>query len=187
MSVFFKAPVLSARGAALNVVGSQTSGSLSVIGLNFVFTDHTPSGRVGTAECATSSWASSTSVYCVAEVKDPFVVTVGGVVGTMTLSFTYDAPVVSFTRAQNIAITDGGIVTVSGVNFRTSDMTNSNAISDNLCNTAAWASKTSVICNFYAATSTGPRKDIVVTANSIVGTRTQRFTFDGNVSRVCFS
>ena len=88
--VLSAAPVLSARGAALNVVGSQTSGSLSVIGLNFAFTEMTPSGRIGGAECATSSWASSTSVWCVAEVKDPFVVTVTGMVGTMTLSFTYD-------------------------------------------------------------------------------------------------
>ena len=84
--------MVSARGAILNVVGSQTTHSLSVIGLNFVFLDYTPSGRVGTAECATSSWASSTSVFCTAAVTDPLVVTVGGIVGTMTLSFTYDGP-----------------------------------------------------------------------------------------------
>ena len=84
------APVVSTRAAVLNVAGSQASSSLSVIGVNFAFTDSTPSGRLGTAGCSTTSWSSSTSVYCEGSVADPLVVTAGGVAGTATLTFSYD-------------------------------------------------------------------------------------------------
>ena len=73
-----------------NVAGSQVTSSLSVIGVNFAFTDSTPSGRLGSAECTTLAWASSTSALCLGTVADPLVVTVGGLVGTATLSFSYD-------------------------------------------------------------------------------------------------
>ena len=82
--------MVSTRGAVLNIALTQLKSSLSVIGLNFAFTDSTPSGRLGSAECSTTSWASSTSAVCIGSVADPLVVTVGGVVGTMTLTFSYD-------------------------------------------------------------------------------------------------
>ena len=85
------APVISARGVALNIAASVTTSSLSVVGLNFVMLDYTPSGRLGAAPCDTSGWTSGTSVYCMAALTDPLVVTVGGTgIGTMTFSFTYD-------------------------------------------------------------------------------------------------
>ena len=82
--------MVSARGAVLNSAGSQITHSLSVIGLNFAFSDTTPSGRMGSAQCTTTAWSSSTSAVCIGAVADPLVVTVGTIVGTVTLTFSYD-------------------------------------------------------------------------------------------------
>ena len=82
--------MVSTRGAVLNVAGSQTSSSLSVVGVNFAFQDHTPSGRLGSVDCATAHWQSASSLFCIGAVADPVVVTVGGIVGTQTLTFSYD-------------------------------------------------------------------------------------------------
>ena len=82
--------MVSTRSAIANVAGSQVTSSISVIGVNFAFTDSTPSGRLGSAECSTLSWSSSTSTMCIGAIADPLVVTVGGFVGTVTLTFTYD-------------------------------------------------------------------------------------------------
>lgn len=86
----FPAPIVSARDLGFNVAGTATTSTLSVKGLNFVTTDMTPSGRLGTAECSTMTWTASTAAFCYATLADPMVVTVGGIAGTMTLSFTYD-------------------------------------------------------------------------------------------------
>ena len=94
------------------------------------------------------------------------------------------APVVSFSNRQNIVLTDGGLVTVSGVNFRTSDLTTTVDLGLLSCMTTSWASKSSVACIAYVSSNTGDSKDIAVTASAIVGTRTHSFTFDGELQFV---
>ena len=93
------------------------------------------------------------------------------------------APIVSFYLPSNIVVTDRGIVTVLGVNFRTSDMTPTVGLDDNSCSTAAWSSKTSVACAVITSTSYGPSKDATMTVSGVVGSRTAGFTFDG-VTRI---
>jgi len=88
--VFLSAPVVSARDSVLNVAVSVVVSTLSVVGVNFVVSDTTPSGRMASAQCSTMAWSSSSSVVCVGTVADPLVVTVGGFVGTVTLDFSYD-------------------------------------------------------------------------------------------------
>jgi len=73
-----------------NMAASQASGSVRFCGVNFAFADYTPSGRLGSAECTTMTWASSTSAVCTGSTSSPHVVTVGSAVGTATLSFTID-------------------------------------------------------------------------------------------------
>ena len=75
-----------------NIAGSATMTTLTVIGLNFVPVSTTPSLRLADVACYTTGWVSTTSATCIAPMKDPLSVTVGGVVGTMTISFTYDGP-----------------------------------------------------------------------------------------------
>ena len=179
----FDAPSVSARGVALNIAGSVTISTLSVIGLNFAYANTTPSGRLGTNECNTMAWSSATSSLCIGTLVDPMAVTVGLVVGTMTLSFTYDAPVVSFTWAQNIVVTDGGIVTMTGLNFRTKDYTPTINFDSNTCSTTAWTSKTSAVCNVIVYQQTGAAKYVGMTVTGYVGTSTNLFSFDGTTHR----
>jgi len=73
-----------------NMAESQASSSLRLAGVSFAFADYTPSGRLGSVECTTMMWASSTSAVCTGSTSSPHVVTVGGAVGTTTLSFTID-------------------------------------------------------------------------------------------------
>ena len=84
------APVISARDSLINTAASQVSSSLSVVGLNFAFGDFTPSGRLGSAECSTMAWASSTSALCIGSVASPLVVTVGSTAGTVVFAVTFD-------------------------------------------------------------------------------------------------
>jgi len=87
------------------------------------------------------------------------------------------APVVSFTSGENIAGSDGGLVTVTGLDFRSSDLTASVGLGSQGCGTASWSSGTSVVCAASAGTGSGAAA--VVTVGGVVGTRTGGFTFDG--------
>ena len=167
--------------------------------MSFAFTDSTPSGRLGTAACSTTSWSSSTSVFCTGSVADPLVVTLGGVVGTATLSFTHDgrlqhsqscchyisvilpvlvpAPMISFSASENTAASGGGLVTVSGLGFRLTDLTPTAGLASRSCATASWSSRSSVACS--APAGVGAVLEIAMTASGAVGTRSWDFTFDG--------
>ena len=80
----------------------------------------------------------------------------------------------------NAAPTGGGVLTVSGVNFRTTDATASMAIQTLLCSTASWSSRTSVLCTPTSDTqNSGGAKMVALSASGVVGTRTGLFTFDG--------
>ena len=68
-------------------------------------------------------------------------------------------------------------MTVSGLNFRTSDSTATSGLGLQSCSTASWSSGTSIVCT--AIVGTGSLLQIVITADSVVGTRTAGFTFDG--------
>lgn len=84
---------------------------------------------------------------------------------------------VSFTWAENIAGSDGGHVTITGLDFRSSDVTATGVLGTRSCDTGSWTSGTSVVC--AAAAGTGPMAAGVVTAVGVVGTRTGGFSFDG--------
>ena len=86
---------------------------------------------------------------------------------------------VSFTWEQNVALTDGGSVTVFGLNFRTSSFSPSSEFEANACATAAWASKTSLTCRVVVGKNAGTVANIAVTASGAVGTRSYDFSFDG--------
>ena len=79
----------------LELNGVSSGGySVTISGLNFGSLDATPSMRFETTQCATSSWASSSSVRCLlaagAGAMRDIDMTVAGVVGTRTSIFSYD-------------------------------------------------------------------------------------------------
>ena len=68
-------------------------------------------------------------------------------------------------------------MTVSGVDFLSSDATATAGLGSQSCSTTSWASGTSVVCSAMA--ETGAAVDAVTTVGSVVGTQTGGFTFDG--------
>lgn len=90
------------------------------------------------------------------------------------------APVVSFLLTENVALTTGGLATVSGLNFRTSDFTQSGAFDGNACATVSWVARSSALCAVGVGASAGGDQPVAVIANGLVGTRTNAFTFDGS-------
>ena len=105
----FDAPVASF--VELNMAHSF-GGSVTVSGLSFRYVEYTATAQLVSAVCSTTSWSSATSVQCLAsalwdaegslyDVMRAVQVTVGGVVGTSTEAFSFDAPVASFVRAEH--------------------------------------------------------------------------------------
>ena len=88
------APVVSFSAEAN---AAMTAGySLTVSGLNFGVDATTPTSTIGLSSCATASWASTSSVTCMVSmgegVSHKLRVTVSGVVGSRTATFSYDGP-----------------------------------------------------------------------------------------------
>ena len=72
-----------------------TSGySVTVSGLNFGVAATTPTSTIGLSSCATAAWASTSSVVCMLSMGEgvghELRMTVAGVVGSRTTTFSYD-------------------------------------------------------------------------------------------------
>ena len=89
----------------------------------------------------------------------------------------HTVPVVSFLWPENTASSDGGLVTVSGLDFLSSDATATAGLGSQSCSTTSWASGTSVVCS--AKAEAGTAIDAVTTVGGVIGTQTGGFTFDG--------
>jgi hypothetical protein len=122
-------------------------------------------------------WDAEASLY---DVMRAVQVTVGGLVGTATEAFTFDAPVASF-AGRNHVLSSRGSVTVSGLSFGLSEHTSSLAVGLAECSTSSWSSSTTIRCLNSAAHVSFPVLDVSVSAS--VGTGLDLFTFDG---MVCF-
>ena len=86
---------------------------------------------------------------------------------------------VSFVAELNGVATAGWSVTVSGMSFGSLDVTPSNRVSLTSCLTVSWASASSIVG--MLARGDGPEKDLQVTVEGIVGTRTKIFSYDGEL------
>ena len=86
------APVVSFVGE--NNAATTTGWSVTVSGIDFGSLDTTPTTRLGVSNCLTAAWASSTSLVCFTTpgegVEKDAAMTVAGVVGTRTKTFSYD-------------------------------------------------------------------------------------------------
>ena len=83
----------------------------------------------------------------------------------------------SFVAELNAVATAGWSVTVSGVSFGSLNITPSDRVSLSSCMTLSWASASSVVCKIPPGD--GPEKDLQVTVEGIVGTKTKIFSYDG--------
>jgi hypothetical protein len=91
------------------------------------------------------------------------------------------APIVSFADRWNIGRTGDGSVTISGLQFGVLfDLSPTTSLEDSVnhaCSCTSWTTGTMVVCNARASRAGIVRE--VVTVGGAVGTRTQKFTFDG--------
>jgi hypothetical protein len=117
----FDAPAVSAfEGRNVAASGSST---VTISGLNFGSYSFTPSGRMGADLCASASWTSQTTLQCgmvggTTLAPSYTKVTVGAVVGTRaSVTFTFDAPAVSFLAPGNVVSCGGSAVSIDGLSF----------------------------------------------------------------------
>jgi hypothetical protein len=160
-------------------------GSVTLIGFNFgtYLSDITPSVRIGSSACGTSSWTSMTTVKCMLSSGTGGAldagVTVNSLVGTLTSAFTFDSPVISTFGVTNSPQSGGTAVTVYGTNLGLGDFTPSARIGSTMCRSTVWGSETSIVCT--SAGGSSRTLDVFLTVGAIVATQEDVFSFDSPV------
>jgi hypothetical protein len=156
---------------------------ITVYGNNFGGVNLTPSGRVLSIECGTTTWSSTTTVRCKQiyhsiRYTASTHITVNTIIGTGLALFTYDTPVISsVTAAQNSVKTGASVLTFDGLNFGNYDYTPSSYLDELSCTTAAWSSSTTVTCE-ASTTPYGTSYRASLTVMAVVGTSIDTFTYD---------
>ena len=87
------------------------------------------------------------------------------------------APVVSFGSETNAGMTTGWSVTVSGIDFGTSNVTPTIDVGVSSCYTVSWVSSTSVACALTQGSEAS--LNVVASVSAVVGTQTVVFSYDG--------
>jgi hypothetical protein len=183
-SFTFDAPAAS----FVTVRNGPTTGAAvaSIYGANFGMSDVTPSIRVGSTSCSPSEWLSDSSVRCVLAPGTGAMLnnalTVNSVEGTHHLSFTYDAPVVTFASMPNAATTGRTLVTLSGFNFgiaKLNPVEQYAQLGASVCSSNFWISGTSIVCS--AAFGGGQALNANIVLSTLSGTGITAFTYDSPV------
>ena len=94
------------------------------------------------------------------------------------------APVISFVSDGNAGTTTGLSITVSGIDFGTSNATPTIGVGFSSCYTVSWASGTSLAC----AVTQGSQAslDVAASVSTVTGTKTVVFSYDGKAFVSCF-
>jgi hypothetical protein len=126
------------------------SSTLTVTGMNFGWDNRSPTITVGGSPCLTTSWFSDSSLRCRPVAGsgglDYVTAELATVIGSTTRTFSYDAPVVTFSTSVNTAPTAGFSVTISGINFAGQNLSPTATIGPFSCTTASWVTSTSLTC-----------------------------------------
>lgn len=180
MSFTYDAPVVSM--VSHKNMPSTSGASITIYGNQFGFEDTTPLPRVGVTRCATTSWNSETTLVCKTAsgtgFSHSFALTVGVMVGTLNVQFSYDAPVLTFPHRPNAPATGSASLTLYGMNFATGDLTLTGAIGRTNCVTSSWISSTSLTC--VSPVSSSIPVDASVTRD-LIGTALHVFTYDSPI------
>jgi len=182
----YDAPVLTATLPANQPTSGY--GVVTVSGVNFATVDFSQTFRVGGTVCATSSWSSSTSIACTPEkgtgLSKSVSLSIATLVGSTLPSFTYDSPVVTFVNRFNGVVSGGTSVTLTGLNFGSSDatLTASTGQMSKTCATASWTTGTSVVCALQkvpqSVSETNSFLTVTLEVESRFGTSFRAFTYD---------
>jgi len=165
--------------------GVMTGGSYATItGLNFGSYEVTPSAQLGMTACGTTSWSTTTSLWCVTlqgigiQLDSPVIVSQQ--VGTYQNAFSFDAAVVTLSYPPNLALTGKAMISVYGLNFGSLDYSPTTSIGSTQCDTANWMSVSSLKC-LVKAGSNQNQPFVPVTIAAAVGTGNRVFTYDAPV------
>jgi hypothetical protein len=180
----FDAPVI----CDMKMPNAATSAgtTVTVLGKNFLITDHSPTIRVGLSLCMTSSWTTATALQCGTPLgagKDyKASVTIEDLIGSQLMIFTFNAPVVTATFRPNGPTSSGAVVTIVGSNFGPSDTQPQAQIGQTKCKQTTWTSTTTITCLTPPGINSPNTQTVVgVFVQGQAGLRTGFFTFDAPV------
>ena len=106
--------VLLTSSSAANAARSASI-VVTISGQGFGYIDRSVTAKVGTTSCTSSQWLSYTSLVCIApQPLDYLSVGVGASVGTNTVSFIYDSPVITDYSTYNTPPSGGTPLSVQG-------------------------------------------------------------------------
>ena len=182
---------------SVHVANAPPMGTIvaSIMGKNFG-TDgskHIARGKIlsskGGGVCSSSQRASDNLLLCTippgaggdAEVTVDYVGGKAEDIGTLTLAFTYDAPVVlifdpMFAQQLNVAPGTQTEITITGTNFGTADYDAIAMVGDTVCTSTTWKSDTALMCT--VAEGFGDTHAIVVSLESKFNTYTDAVSYD---------
>jgi hypothetical protein len=164
-------------------VPSSSGASVTVEGLNFHSVDVSPNLVIGATGCGTTTWTSSSSLGCVPAVGVGGYLaqqlTLGNLVGTGHIMFSYDAPAVSYANNWNAPTSSGTSVTLLGSNFGGRDYSQTAAIGVTACATTAYGTMTSVLC--LSPNGVGDLQSPRVASGQLSGTMNVAFSYDSPV------
>ena len=179
----FDAPVICDMKMPNAATSSGTT--VTVLGKNFLTTDHSPTIRVGLSLCMTSSWSTATSLQCgtpLGSGKDyKASVTIEDLVGSQLMLFTFNAPVVTATFRPNGPTSSGAVVTIVGANFGPTNTDPEAKLGSTKCKETKWTSTTSITCLTPPGINSNSPTAVSVNVAGQVGLRTGFFTFDAPV------
>jgi len=182
----FDSPVITTTSPGnAPFTGSATA---TLLGVNFVPTNTSPTATIGITACATTSWQAGTRVVCrgaaahagVAVLHSPRLI-IGTSVGTGLVQLTYDAPVATFVSKVFNGPTSGGAqLTLLGTSFGIISATATVQIGSTSCSTTTWSTATAVLCLQPFGLSLGRQSTspLSVTIAGVVGTLAGRFSYD---------
>jgi hypothetical protein len=177
----FDSPVINDLISPNAPLSSETS--ITVVGMNFVTVNLTPTIRIGATTCEQSVWIAQTSIRCKVApgsgLAHNAIQTVSSVLGTGFLAFSYDSPVVTFVNPWNAPTTSGASMTISGTNFGSADLTPSISVGGSACATSIWSTTSAVLC--HSPAGKGVAKALSMTITAQAGTGAAAFTYDAPV------
>ena len=96
--------------------------------------------------------------------------------GTLSASFSYCAPTAATSTVANAPTAGGGIITIHGGSFGSSDFTQSIRVGGTACKASQWLSEGSVTCNTPGGS--GYERDAVITVGGLRSTLSGLFTYN---------
>ena len=181
-SIFTFDSPLSSLLTQANIMTSG-SGSVTLLGINFLHNEQTSAARMGGTACQATTWASSSSLICKVSPGVSFLLQTTLTMhsqkrasGTLSLAFSYSAPTASTSTIVNAPSAGGGMVTLRGRSFGAFDYSQRLRLGGTACSASQWQIEGAVFCKTPGGS--GKLRDLVITVGQQVGTLSGLFTFN---------